>query len=113
MSGPVPAVDPAAVPDDAVLLDVREDDEWIAGHIDGAVHVPLMQLPQRLQYDSGPLQPETPIVVVCKVGGRSAQATDWLRRQGYDAVNLSGGMLAWEAAGRPMIAADGRPPRVA
>jgi rhodanese-related sulfurtransferase len=113
MVGSLPAVEPAAVPADAVLLDVREDDEWEAGHIEGAVHVPLMQLPQRLQHDPGSLQPETPIVVVCKVGGRSAQATAWLRRQGYDAVNLTGGMLAWQAAGRPLTAADGFPPRVA
>jgi rhodanese-related sulfurtransferase len=101
-----------SVPADALLLDVREDDEWAAGHIDGAVHVPMMQLPQRLRYEPGPLTPEAPIVVVCKVGGRSAQVTAWLRHQGYDAANLAGGMLAWEEAGRPMQADDGGAPRV-
>jgi rhodanese-related sulfurtransferase len=108
----VPTVDVATVPADAVLLDVREDDEWAAGHIAGAVHVPMMSLPQRLQYEPGPITPENDIVVVCKVGSRSAQVTAWLRQQGYPAVNLAGGMLAWEAAGRPMEATDGRPPAV-
>lgn len=113
MFGPhLPTVDVAAVPADAVLLDVREDDEFAAGHIDGAVHVPMMNIPQRLQFDPGPLVPVARIVVVCKVGGRSAQVTAWLRRQGYDASNLAGGMLAWEDAGRPMVSSDGRSPTV-
>lgn len=108
----VPTVDALDLPSGVVLLDVREDDEWAAGHIAGAVHVPMMQVPQRLQFDPGPLTPDAAIVVICKVGGRSAQVTAWLRHQGYDAANLAGGMLAWAAAGRPMEAADGQPPRV-
>jgi rhodanese-related sulfurtransferase len=108
----VPTVDVSSLPADAVLLDVREDEEWAAGHIAGAVHVPMMQLPQRLQYEPGPVTPEKPIVVVCKMGGRSAQVTAWLRHQGYDAVNLAGGMLAWDFAGRAMVTDDGRPARV-
>ena len=105
----VPTVEADAVPAEAVLLDVREPDEWAAGHIAGAVHVPMMELPQRLNYEPGPLTPDNPIVVVCKVGGRSAQVTAWLRHHGYDAVNLAGGLLAWEAAGRPLERADGAP----
>jgi rhodanese-related sulfurtransferase len=108
----VPTVDVQTLPADAVLLDVREDEEWAAGHIAGAVHVPMMQLPQRLQVEAGPLTPDTPIVVVCKVGARSAQVTAWLRHNGYDAVNLAGGMLAWAAAGHPMEADDNQPARV-
>ncbi len=100
----IPTVTADAVPTDAVILDVREDDEWADGHIDGAVHVPMNSVPQRLQFDPGPLTPEANIVVVCHVGGRSAQVTAWLRRQGYDAVNLEGGMVAWEAAGKPVTA---------
>jgi rhodanese-related sulfurtransferase len=111
--GAVPTVDVAALPGDAVVLDVREDDEWAAGHIDGALHVPMMQLPHRLQFDPGAITPDADIVVVCKVGARSAQVTAWLRHQGYDARNLAGGMLAWAAAGRPMQSVDGRPARVA
>ena len=108
----VPTVGVSSLPAGAVLLDVREDDEWAAGHIEGAVHVPMMTLPQRLQYEPGPITPENEIVVVCKMGGRSAQVTAWLRQQGYAATNLAGGMLAWAAAGRPMESANGHPPAV-
>jgi rhodanese-related sulfurtransferase len=103
----VPAVRVEDLPADAVLLDVREDEEWDAGHIGGAVHVPMGRLPQQLQFDPGPLTPDAPIVVVCKVGSRSAHVTAWLRRQGYDATNLEGGMFAWDRAGRPMQAVSG------
>ena len=68
----VPTIRVDEIAPDAVLLDVREDDEWAAGHIDGALHVPMNQVPQKLQYEPGPLTPETTIVVVCKVGGRPA-----------------------------------------
>lgn len=108
----VPTVRADALPDGYVLLDVREDDEWAGGHAPDAIHVPMHQVPQRLSYDPGALTPDANIVVVCKVGGRSAQVTAWLRNQGYDAVNLEGGMYAWQAAGRPMVAADGVTPHV-
>lgn len=109
----IPSVSVDTVPDDAVVLDVREPEEWTAGHIDGALHVPMNEVPQRVAYQPDGLAAGAPLVVVCKVGGRSAQVTAWLRHQGYDAVNLDGGMLAWERAGRPMRSEDGRPPRVA
>lgn len=108
----IPTVDVSAVDADAVVLDVREDDEWSAGHIDGARHVPMYQVPQHVNYAED-LSADVPIVVVCKMGGRSAQVTAWLNQQGYRAANLDGGMLAWAQAGRPMISEDGRPPRVA
>ncbi len=112
MSQPIPEVVVAAVPTELpeglVVLDVREDDEWRAGHIDGAVHVPLGQVPQRL----GDLPDADQVVVVCKVGARSAQATSFLTAHGYDAVNLAGGMLAWEAAQRRMVSDAGAPPQV-
>ncbi|HYG92868.1 MAG TPA: rhodanese-like domain-containing protein [Nocardioides sp.] len=107
----VPTVSIAGVPDplpeDLAVLDVREDDEWTAGHIDGALHVPLRELPARLADI-----PPTQTLVVCKVGGRSAQAVAYLAQQGYDVVNLDGGMLDWEAAGRPMVSETGEPPYV-
>ncbi len=114
----VPTVDVSEVSADpaqreVVLLDVREPEEWAAGHIDGALHVPMNSVPQRMQHDPGPLTPDATIIVVCKVGGRSAQVTAWLRHHGYDASNLEGGMLAWAAAKRPMSATDGSPARVA
>jgi rhodanese-related sulfurtransferase len=108
----IPSVDVSELPENALLLDVREDDEWAAGHIDGALHVPMNQVPQHVSYGSE-LSPDQPIIVVCKMGGRSAQVTAWLNQQGFDAANLEGGMLAWATAGRPMTSTDGRPPRVA
>jgi rhodanese-related sulfurtransferase len=101
------------LPDGAVLLDCREDDEWAAGHIDGAVHVPMNEIPQRLSSEPGQLTPDAKIVVVCKVGSRSAHVAAWLNQNGFDAVNLSGGMLAWATSGRSMTSTGGGPPHVA
>lgn len=107
VTGPaVPTVQPADIPAGATLLDVREDDEWAAGHAPEAVHVPMSGLPGRL----GEV-PTGPLAVVCRVGGRSAQVTAYLVAQGYDAVNVAGGMLTWEAEGRPLVA-DTDPARV-
>ncbi|MFC7495698.1 MULTISPECIES: rhodanese-like domain-containing protein [unclassified Nocardioides] len=106
---PTVAVDgvPDPLPDGLVVLDVREPVEWAYGHIEGAVHIPLSLLPVRL----GDL-PAGQTLVVCKIGGRSAQAVAWLQHQGHDAVNLAGGMLDWEAAGRPMVSETGHAPHV-
>lgn len=98
---------PHPLPEGLVVLDVREPLEWEHGHIDGAVHIPLMQLPQRLAE-----LPGGQTLVVCKIGGRSAQAVGYLVQQGVDAVNLDGGMLEWAGAGRPMVSETGRPPHV-
>ena len=104
----VPTVSAAEVPEDAVVLDVREDDEWVAGHIEGATHIPLGDVPARL--DDVP--EGDPIYVTCRGGGRSARAAAWLNRNGYDAVNVAGGMGAWQEAGRPMVSETGQPPTV-
>ncbi|MCA5891901.1 rhodanese-like domain-containing protein [Isoptericola sp. NEAU-Y5] len=91
----------APLPAGATLLDVREQDEWDAGHAVGAVHIPLAQLPVRCAELDG----DTQIYVVCHSGGRSAQATRFLvEAVGYDAVNLDGGMVAWSYRGLPMEA---------
>lgn len=103
----LPTVDAASVPADAALLDVREQDEWDAGHVDGALHIPIGEVVARL----GEL-PDGRLHVVCRVGGRSAQVVQYLVAQGWDAVNVDGGMYAWEAAGRPMVSADGSKPFV-
>jgi rhodanese-related sulfurtransferase len=89
--------DPTAA--DWVVLDVREPHEWAAGHIEGALHIPLAELPERV----GELDPQARTLVVCHVGGRSARATAWLHQQGHDVANLSGGMDAWEDARRPVV----------
>lgn len=104
----VPSVTVDAAPDDAFYLDVREREEWQAGHIPYASHVPLLELPYRL--DEVPADRQ--IVCVCRVGARSAQATVFLRRYGYNAVNLDGGMEAWHAAWRPMVSDTGMPATV-
>lgn len=90
---------PATIPDDLVVLDVREPHEWAAGHIEGAIHIPLGDVPARV----GELDPSVRTLVVCHLGGRSARATQWLHAQGHDVTNVAGGMEAWEAAGRPTV----------
>ena len=98
---------PDPLPEGWAVLDVREPEEWAHGHIEGAVHVPLMQLPQRRDE-----VPDGRVLVVCKIGGRSMQATHYLAQQGFDVVNLDGGMIDWAAAGRPMLSDTGRAPQV-
>lgn len=98
---------PDPLPEGLVVLDVREPVEWDHAHIEGAVHIPMSLVPLRFTE-----LPEGQTLVVCKVGGRSAQVTAWLQQNGVDAVNLGGGMLDWAAAGRPMVSETGRPPQV-
>jgi rhodanese-related sulfurtransferase len=104
----VPSVDPAGVPSGARVLDVREPDEWDAGHIEGALHIPLADLPGRV----GELPDGGSLYVVCRSGNRSGRAVAWLVRNGYDAFNLDGGMGAWAASGRPMVSETGDTPAV-
>jgi rhodanese-related sulfurtransferase len=80
----------------ARLVDVRNPDEFAAGHIDGAVLVPVDRIEERAASSIGP--PGTPVVVYCKSGRRSAQAAETLRRMGYVEVYDLGGMDAWKAA---------------
>jgi rhodanese-related sulfurtransferase len=107
--GPIPTVTvvelPQPLPADLHVLDVREEVEWRYGHIEGATHIPLHQLPERMDE-----LPDQRTLVVCKVGGRSAQAVAYLSALGRDAMNLEGGMLDWQAAGRPIVGeVDGDP----
>ena len=80
-----------------MLLDVRTDDEWADGRIEGATHIPLDQLVARLD------EVGDRVVCVCAVGGRSARATQFLNAQGKEAVNLDGGVQTWAAEGRPLV----------
>ncbi len=89
----------------AVLLDVREETEWHAGHAPGARHVSLGNLEGKI---SG-LPRHRRVVVVCRSGNRSARATALLVRSGFEAVNLNGGMRAWAAAGLPVESAGAQP----
>ncbi len=80
------------------LVDVRETNEYVQGHIPGARLVPMSQLPGRV----GELESEAPLYVVCASGGRSAAMTDFLRSAGFDARSIAGGTQAWASAGRPL-----------
>lgn len=91
------------------LVDVREDDEWTAGHIEGALHIPMAEIGDRREELAG----DRPIVAVCRSGARSGQVTAALQRAGYEAHNLEGGMQAWAASDLPYVAEGDTPPRVA
>ena len=108
---PVPVTAVADLPERAVLLDVRENDEWAAGHAPGAVHVPMGQVAQRLD-ELTTVFPDRSVHVVCRSGGRSARVTAYLKQAGWAAVNVDGGMRAWAAAGRPMVAESHTTPRI-
>lgn len=105
----VPEVPATSVPDDAFLLDVREDDEWAAGHAPDALHVPM----GRLRARSGEVPRDRDVYVICRSGSRSAHATTALRAAGWTAVNVSDGMHGWASAGLPMVAESGGRPFVA
>jgi rhodanese-related sulfurtransferase len=102
-------VSASQVDDDAYLLDVREPDEWAAGHAPGAHHVPMMEIPARM----GDIPADGDVVVVCRSGGRSGQVVSYLLGQGWDNVrNLDGGMQSWAAANRDLVSENGQPARV-
>ena len=90
------------------LVDVREDDEWQAGHIEGAQHIALGELGERLRE----LPTGKTIVAVCRSGSRSDAAVRGLRQTGRKAENLDGGVTAWSRAGLPLVDGAGRPGRV-
>ncbi|WP_422743889.1 rhodanese-like domain-containing protein [Mycobacterium sp. WMMD1722] len=94
---------PGAFDESQVLLDVREPDEWLRGHAPDATHVPMGEVPARL----GELSADTDYFVVCHGGGRSQRVAEYLVRHGYRAANVSGGMLSWAGAGRPVVTDSG------
>jgi rhodanese-related sulfurtransferase len=89
----------------ALLLDVREDHEWAAGHAPEAVHLPMSRFADGAQN----LPSDRTIVCVCHVGARSAAVATALSGAGWQAINLIGGMEAWLAAGLPVVTDQGRP----
>ncbi|KAA0025071.1 rhodanese-like domain-containing protein [Antrihabitans cavernicola] len=95
---------PAELSESVVLLDVREDDEWALGHAPGAVHIPLAEIPGRF----GEVDMDADLYVVCRQGGRSVHAVEFLNNVGFDAVNVRDGMVAWQKAGRPLTNEDGQ-----
>lgn len=99
------AHDAAAAVEQMQIVDVREYYEWIAGHLQASAQIPLRHLPARLEE----ISPDRPALLVCQVGQRSALATEFLRKRGYDAHNLEGGVEAWVAAGFSLVGEDERP----
>ena len=104
-----PEVMSSELPAGAYLLDVREDDEWAAGHAPDAVHVRLGELGTRF----GELPRDREIFVICRTGHRSAYAAQALAGGGLNTINVADGMTGWAVAGRPMISEDGAEPYVA
>lgn len=99
----------ASVPAQAWLLDVRENDEWAAGHAPDATHIPLGQLGAR----TAEIPLDQQIYVICRAGSRSAMAAQALNQAGWQAVNVAGGMQDWAAAGKAMVSDSGAVPFVA
>ncbi|SDJ43143.1 Rhodanese-related sulfurtransferase [Actinokineospora alba] len=112
MPNNVPSVDvpdlPVELPTDVTLLDVREQDEWDAGHAPDALHIPMGELAGRLDE----LPADNAVYVICRSGGRSARVTQYLNANGWDATNVDGGMQAWAHFSRPMSCVSGQEPEV-
>lgn len=92
------------VPEGFVLLDIREENEFVAGHAPGAVNLPMTRLQGRMDD-----LPDGKLILACRTGSRSVQAMDWLAQRGHRAWNLRDGMLAWRLAGFPVVRDDGTP----
>ncbi len=104
----VSSVPAAQVPADVAMLDVREADEWNAGHAPSARHLPMSELTARI----AEVPADDPLYVVCRSGGRSGQVVQYLTAQGHPAVNVDGGMQQWAAGGRPVVAEGGGTPQI-
>jgi rhodanese-related sulfurtransferase len=89
--------------DGAQLVDVRADHEWEMGRIDGATHLPLAELAERV----GEIDNDRPVVIYCRGGNRSTMATEALTEAGYDAAKLSEGIVGWSEAGLPLAPKGG------
>jgi len=97
---PAISVDDLAAQRDAfVVVDVREDDEWEQGHLEGSLHIPMANLPAR----RGEIPTTGRIACLCRSGNRSAKVTAWLLANGFDACNVTGGTLAWDERGFPFV----------
>lgn len=89
----------AAHANGAVVVDVREQYEYVSGHVPGAIWIPLGMLHQRMQE----LPKNAPVYVICASGNRSLLAADWMSRIGIEAYSVRGGMYAWQTSGRPVV----------
>jgi rhodanese-related sulfurtransferase len=94
-----------AVTGGATIVDVREPSEYVAGHVPGAMLIPMGQVPHRM----AEIHRGAPVYVVCASGNRSAAMTDFLRNAGFDAYSVAGGTSGWARSGRPVV--GGNAPR--
>jgi rhodanese-related sulfurtransferase len=92
----------------AFLLDVRENEEWVAGHAPQATHVPMGEIQDR----ASEIPSDRTVVCMCRVGGRSGAVAKALAAGGFDVRNVDGGMLAWAATGLPVVTDAGTPGEV-
>jgi len=96
--------------DDALMLDVRANDEYQQGHIQNSMHIPLASLDAR--YNELEVYREHPIIVYCRAGNRSTQAGVILKKRGFsDIKQLKGGILDWQSANLPLSKKSGTPPQ--
>ena len=95
--------------DEVQVVDCREPYEWVAGRIEGSIHLPLNTI---LAGTTGELDPDKTTVVVCRSGSRSELATLMLQARGFQAHNLARGLEEWEAQGLPLTTPGGEPGRV-
>ncbi|SIS21378.1 rhodanese-like domain-containing protein [Williamsia sterculiae] len=82
-----------------ILLDVREPDEWESGHVRGALHIPLGDVPARIEE----IDMDADLLVICHSGGRSMRVLEYLNQRGYEGANVRGGMIAWAEHNRPVV----------
>ncbi|QKT05829.1 rhodanese-like domain-containing protein [Gordonia sp. X0973] len=87
---------------DRVLLDIREPDEWAGGHVRGALHIPLGEVPERIDE----IDPDVELFVVCRTSGRSFRMAEYFEHVGREALVVEGGMVAWEASGKPVVVGE-------
>ena len=112
MNNPLPEIDVQsaleAQSSGVILLDVREKDEYEAGHAVGALSIPLSELNERISE----IDKSVELNIICKSGGRSAQATMALNQAGYKATNVRGGSLEWYTEKLPFVSDNGEMPTV-
>lgn len=106
----IPELQAALADGDVRIIDVREQFEYTDGHVPGSVWVPMSLVPLKVDEFRG----ETPAYVICRTGNRSGQVVMWLARQGIEAINVDGGIVAWQRAGHGVVTgmeAEGAPQR--
>ncbi|MEO6988434.1 MAG: rhodanese-like domain-containing protein [Aquihabitans sp.] len=83
----------------APVIDVREPEEYVEGHVSGAALIPMATVPERV----AEIITDGPVLIICRSGARSRSAAEFLRTQGIDAMNVSGGTMEWIRAGHPVV----------